>query len=154
VQAGVRIPCSDCNFHFRSQSCFANNKMKQGNKRVFPSENASANHVTHSLNSPENMNVANTSAKPVKSTKRHSISVICNHSRTCCIQAMEYCSYFTILKQRRMHDTLTLPGCTSLIWYVYSSFVLVVRAPIMSTRTVHSAESGIIRFLRIQWAIC
>jgi hypothetical protein len=31
VQAGVRIPCADCKRHFRSQSCFANHKLKQGN---------------------------------------------------------------------------------------------------------------------------
>jgi hypothetical protein len=33
VQAGVRIPCTDCNRHYRSQSCFANHKLKRGNKR-------------------------------------------------------------------------------------------------------------------------
>jgi hypothetical protein len=33
VQAGVRIPCTDCNRHFRSQSCFANHKLKQGNRK-------------------------------------------------------------------------------------------------------------------------
>jgi hypothetical protein len=27
VYAGVRIPCADCNRHFRSQSCFANHKL-------------------------------------------------------------------------------------------------------------------------------
>jgi hypothetical protein len=32
VQAGFRIPCNDCNRHFRSQSCFANHKMKRENK--------------------------------------------------------------------------------------------------------------------------
>jgi hypothetical protein len=33
AQAGVRIPCADCNRHFRSQSCFANHKLKRGNKK-------------------------------------------------------------------------------------------------------------------------
>jgi hypothetical protein len=33
VQAGFRIPCADCNRHFRSQSCFANYKLKLGNKK-------------------------------------------------------------------------------------------------------------------------
>jgi hypothetical protein len=32
-QAGDRIPCADCNRHFRSQSCFANHKLKQENKK-------------------------------------------------------------------------------------------------------------------------
>jgi hypothetical protein len=33
VQAEVRIPCTTCNRHFRSQLCFANHKLKQGNKK-------------------------------------------------------------------------------------------------------------------------
>jgi hypothetical protein len=33
VQAGVRIPCAECNRHFRGQSCFANYKLKHGNKK-------------------------------------------------------------------------------------------------------------------------
>jgi hypothetical protein len=33
VQAGVRIPCTDCIRHYRSQSCFPNHKLKQGNKK-------------------------------------------------------------------------------------------------------------------------
>jgi hypothetical protein len=33
VQAGVRIRCTDCNRHIRSQSCFANDKVKRGNKK-------------------------------------------------------------------------------------------------------------------------
>jgi hypothetical protein len=79
VHAGVRIPCADCNWHFRSQTCFTNHKLKQETKRVFVTVNASANHVMYSLNLPENMNVAHTTAKSVKPTKRDSISAICNH---------------------------------------------------------------------------
>jgi hypothetical protein len=33
VQSGVRIPCVDCNRHFRSQACFANHNFKKGNKK-------------------------------------------------------------------------------------------------------------------------
>jgi hypothetical protein len=33
VQGRVRIPCADCIRHFRSQACFANHKLKHGNKK-------------------------------------------------------------------------------------------------------------------------
>ena len=33
VSTGVRIPCADCDRHFRSQICFANHKRRIGNKR-------------------------------------------------------------------------------------------------------------------------
>jgi hypothetical protein len=39
VHAGVRIPCADYNRHFQSQTCFANHKMKQGNKKCVRERN-------------------------------------------------------------------------------------------------------------------
>jgi hypothetical protein len=88
VQAGVRIPCTDCNRHFRSQACFANHKVKEETRKVFVIVNASARHVINSLSPTENMNVASTFARHVKPTKRKSISAICSQCRTCCLQAM------------------------------------------------------------------
>jgi hypothetical protein len=79
VKARVRITCLDCNRHFRSQSYFSNHKLKHGTKKVFVRVNASANHVTNSLNPPENMNAANTIAKRVKPASREDISAICSH---------------------------------------------------------------------------
>ena len=34
VSAGIRIPCADCNRHFRSQASFNNHKTKHGNKKA------------------------------------------------------------------------------------------------------------------------
>jgi hypothetical protein len=33
VQAGVRIPCMECNRHFRGRACFTNHNLKDGNKK-------------------------------------------------------------------------------------------------------------------------
>jgi hypothetical protein len=79
VQAGVRIPCADCNRHFRSQSCFVNHMLKQGNKESVCDENASAVHVMHSFSTAENMTAVSPTARHVKPTKRDSISAICRH---------------------------------------------------------------------------
>jgi DsbC/DsbD-like thiol-disulfide interchange protein len=62
--------------------------------------------------------------------------------------------YSTILKQRRLHDTLRRLNYTSLIWFVYNSFVLVVSGLKISTRTVQSVESGNMLSGRIEWGIC
>jgi hypothetical protein len=136
VQTGVRIHCTDCNRHFRSQSWFAKIRWNGGLiRRMFVRVNASVKHAMNSCSRPENMNVAKNIAKHVKQIQRQDISAICSHWSMCCHQATEHSIYSTILKQRKLHDTLRRLNYTSLIWFVYNSFVLAVRDLKMSIRT-------------------
>jgi hypothetical protein len=45
VSTGFRIPCDDCNRHFRSQTCFDNHKQMRSNKSSFAREREFASHV-------------------------------------------------------------------------------------------------------------
>jgi hypothetical protein len=146
VQAGVRIPCMDCN-HFRSQSCFAKHNLKQGYKKSVCERKRSCDEF-------------------IEPSRKHEC---CKHYCETCKARKErghFCYFLPLknvlpsgdrvlyvfydLKLRILRDTLILQDCISIILSVNSSFVLVVRALTIPMRTVHSAERGKIRSWRIQ----
>jgi hypothetical protein len=121
---------------------------------VFATVNVADIHLVNSSILAGNMNVVKSSASRVMQSKRDNISALCNRWRKCCRQAMEYCTYFTISRLRKILDTLTLLGYMFVIWWAYSSSGLVVRGPTMSMRTVHNAQRESILYGTIPWEIC
>ena len=61
VSTRVRIPCADCDRHFRSQICFANHKRRIGNKKPVCERKRQAVKCGELVVSGKNTNAANTS---------------------------------------------------------------------------------------------
>jgi hypothetical protein len=69
VSAGVRIPCTDCNRHFRGQACFDNHKTKRGNKKAVFEHKRNCGFAAHPSYMTVNTNVAIDIARHAKRTE-------------------------------------------------------------------------------------
>ena len=62
VSTGIRIPCVDCDRHFRSQEYFANHKKRNGNKKPVCEGKRTVEHAANSSCRAKNTNAANSFA--------------------------------------------------------------------------------------------